>query len=90
MAQPARTSGIRWSPWNLLLLVPLVLLVTPIFNRAGPALFGLPFFYWFQLAGVALGVLATVTVYLKTRDKPTNPATGPEPDVDSLDEGAAR
>ncbi|GAA2991213.1 DUF3311 domain-containing protein [Actinokineospora diospyrosa] len=89
MTQPGR-SGIRWSNWNLLLLIPLALLITPIFNRSGPALFGMPFFYWFQLAGVALGVLATAIVFAKTKDKPTVPARGTDRDVDTLDEGAGR
>ncbi|WP_026421741.1 DUF3311 domain-containing protein [Actinokineospora inagensis] len=83
-------SGIRWSNWNLLLLIPLVLLVTPIFNRTDPRLFGMPFFYWFQFAGVVPGVLVTSIVYLKTRGAPTTPAPGDEPGVDTLDEGVAR
>ncbi|GAA3022826.1 DUF3311 domain-containing protein [Actinokineospora globicatena] len=87
MTQPGH-SGLRWSSWNLLLLLPLGLLITPIFNRTGPALFGLPFYYWFQLAGVAVGVLATSVVFAKTKDKPTAPPPGPDRDVDTLDEGA--
>ncbi|SES29038.1 DUF3311 domain-containing protein [Actinokineospora terrae] len=89
MTQPGR-SGIRWSSWNLLLLIPLGLLITPIFNRTGPELFGMPFYYWFQLAGVAVGVLATSIVFVMTKDKPTTPAPGPDRDVDTLDEGAGR
>ncbi|WP_018684332.1 DUF3311 domain-containing protein [Actinokineospora enzanensis] len=89
MTRPAPPS-IRWTNWNLLLLIPLFMLVTPIFNRSGPALFGIPFFYWFQLAGVASGVLATSIVYVKTRTAPTATPPGPEPDVDTLDEGAVR
>ncbi|GLZ37472.1 DUF3311 domain-containing protein [Actinokineospora sp. NBRC 105648] len=87
MAPPPRT-GIRWSWWNLLLLVPLVLLITPIFNRTGPALFGMPFYYWFQLAGVVIGVGATSVVFAMTRDRPTPPPPGPDRGVDTLDEGA--
>lgn len=91
MASPPRrsASGIRWSPWNLLLLVPLFLLITPIFNRTGPELIGMPFFYWFQLAGVVAGVGATAIVFAMTKDEPTTPANRPESDVDDLDEGAA-
>ena len=56
------------SPWNWLLLVPIVVpLLVPLFNRVEPTLFGWPFFYWVQLAFVALGVLTTVAVYRATR-----------------------
>ncbi|EWC58455.1 hypothetical protein UO65_6347 [Actinokineospora spheciospongiae] len=90
MAPPKKSaSGIRWSPWNLLLLVPLLLLITPFFNRSGPEFIGMPFFYWFQLLGVVVGVAATSTVFAMTKDKPTTPP-GPGRDVDELDEGATR
>jgi uncharacterized membrane protein len=56
------------SPWNWLLLVPIVVpLLVPIFNRVEPTLFGWPFFYWFQLALVGLGVLSTAVVYHFTK-----------------------
>jgi uncharacterized membrane protein len=56
------------SPWNWLLLVPIVLpLLVPLYNREAPTLFGWPFFYWFQLALVGVGVLTTVVVYRMTR-----------------------
>ncbi|MGX7823835.1 DUF3311 domain-containing protein [Actinokineospora sp. 24-640] len=89
MAPPGK-SGLRWSPWNLLLLVPLLWLVTPIFNRTGPELIGMPFYYWFQFLGIAVGVLCTSIVYFKTKDKPTTKVRGAGPDVDDLDEGTAR
>ena len=41
--------------WRLLLLVPvLAVLLVPIFNRTGPALWGFPFFYWYQMLWVIL------------------------------------
>ena len=56
------------SPWNWLLLVPIVVpLLVPLYNRVEPTLFGWPFFYWFQLLLVGLGVLTTVIVYRATR-----------------------
>ena len=56
------------SPWNWLLLVGIVLpLIVPIYNRVEPTLFGWPFFYWFQLALVGVGVITTVIVYRMTR-----------------------
>ncbi|MDA8142561.1 MAG: DUF3311 domain-containing protein [Thermoplasmatales archaeon] len=42
---------------GLMLAIPtIVLLILPIYNRADPPLFGLPFFYWFQ--GVWLFIAA--------------------------------
>ena len=56
------------SPWNWLLLVAIVVpLIVPFYNRVEPTLFGWPFFYWFQLLLVGLGVLTTVVVYRMTR-----------------------
>ena len=38
------------SPWNWLLLIPIVVpLIVPFYNRVEPTLFGWPFFYWMQL-----------------------------------------
>lgn len=53
--------------WNLLLLVPLISLVTPLFNVSEPHLGGLPFFYWFQMAVIPIGIACTLTVHLLTR-----------------------
>ena len=56
------------SPWYWLLLVPVVLLIyPPLYNRDDPELGGLPFFYWYQLAVVPIGVACTAVAYLKTR-----------------------
>ena len=56
------------SPWNWLLVVPLVLSLLPwIYNRREPALWDIPFFYWFQMACVAVGVACTWIVYRATR-----------------------
>ena len=56
------------SPWNWLLAVPIVLpLLTLLFNRKSPVLFGFPAFYWLQLAFVLVGVASTVVVYRMTK-----------------------
>jgi uncharacterized protein DUF3311 len=56
------------SPWNWLLLVPIVLpLIVPLYNKVEPTLFGWPLFYWLQLAFVAVGVACTALVYRMTR-----------------------
>lgn len=62
---PVRTDR---SPWNWLLLLPLVVtLYPPLYNRMDPELGGIPFFYWYQLAAISVGVLCTLVVYLKSR-----------------------
>ncbi len=67
------------SPWNWLLLVPIVVpLLVPLYNRDEPRLFGWPFFYWVQLAFVPLGVLATFLAYRATRRRPTAGRTARE------------
>ncbi|MDL5155015.1 DUF3311 domain-containing protein [Actinomycetospora termitidis] len=63
---PAQPS-FRFRAWNLLLLVPLVSLITPLFNVREPTLVGLPFFYWFQILVIPIGIICTLTVHLVTR-----------------------
>ncbi len=84
-----RTTGLVFNPWNLLLLLPFIVLFTPIYNRTSPELFGMPFFYWFQFAVIIVGVLSTIVVYRMTRNAPVRPAPGEAADVDTLDEGRA-
>jgi uncharacterized membrane protein HdeD (DUF308 family) len=56
------------SPWNWLLLVPIVVpLIVPLYNSVDPRLGSWPLFYWLQLAFVALGVATTALVYRMTR-----------------------
>ncbi|MCL6595033.1 MAG: DUF3311 domain-containing protein [Firmicutes bacterium] len=65
----ASAGGSRW--WYLLLLLPFVAtLLPPIYNRATPALAGLPFFYWYQLAWVVVSALITLLVYALTPERP--------------------
>jgi hypothetical protein len=88
-ARRGAAHGLRLSPWNLLLLVPFLMLVTPWINSVEPRLFGMPFFYWAQFAFVPLGVVCVAVVYLRTRDDdPPAAGGGAPPDVDELDEGA--
>ena len=59
---------LNYSAWNWLLLLPLVAVLLPwLYNREEPTLFGIPFFYWYQLAAIAVGVLSTLVVYRATR-----------------------
>jgi Protein of unknown function (DUF3311) len=73
-AQPAEaTSAAKrsdHSPWNWLLLIPIVLpLLTPIYNRDAPRLWGFPAFYWIQMAFIFVGVATTTVVYRMTRKR---------------------
>jgi hypothetical protein len=52
---------IRW--YYLLLLLPLVLLWVPHYNRIEPALAGVPFFYWYQMAWVIITAVLTWLVW---------------------------
>ena len=67
MSEPpiARTDR---NPWNWLLPIPIVLpLLTFIYNRETPMLFGFPFFFWFQMLFAPLAVVTSVTVFYLSR-----------------------
>jgi len=84
-----RDGGLRFSPWNLMLLLPFLCLVTPWWNAIEPRLFGMPFFYWSQFAFVLVGVGSVAVVYVRTRDEPVPEAVAAQFDVDELDERTA-
>jgi cbb3-type cytochrome oxidase subunit 3 len=83
----AGRSAFVFNPWNLLLLLPVLMLVTPWFNRATPQIGGLPFFYWYQFAFVLVGVGCVWIVYLTTRKQPHRTDEADRLNVDDLDEG---
>ncbi|MER7208831.1 DUF3311 domain-containing protein [Streptosporangium sp. NPDC000239] len=67
MATPDKDRGDR-SPWNRLLIIPIVVPLLPfLYNALDPRFLGFPRFYWLQLAFVALGVACTATVYQMTK-----------------------
>ncbi len=55
---PQKTPSSRSrTAWKLLLLLPFIGLCFPqIYAKATPALFGFPFFYWYQFAWVILSL----------------------------------
>ena len=59
----------RGGPVMLLLLVPFLALWVPFYNRIEPTLFGFPFFYWFQLAWIFVGMAVTAFVYYATEPR---------------------
>ena len=57
---PARGSRL----WYLLFVVQFaVVLYPPLYDKTEPSLWGMPFFYWFQLAWVLVSALLTALVY---------------------------
>ena len=86
-SQPRSRSGLRRNPWNLLLLVPLLLLIPSLYNFDQPRLAGIPFFYWMQFAFVPVGVICVAVVYVMTRDEPVRTDRPDRLDVDDLDSG---
>jgi hypothetical protein len=58
--------GSKW--WLLPLILPYCALLFPqVYARATPALFGFPFFYWYQFAWVILASAIMGVVYLKLK-----------------------
>jgi hypothetical protein len=56
------------SRYYWLFLIPFFGVFLPwIYNTRDPELFGMPFFYWYQMAWVPLSVLITLFVYQKTK-----------------------
>ena len=56
------------SRWHWLVVVAVVIpLLTPLYNHAEQQLFGLPFFYWSQMAFIGLAACVTAVVYQVTK-----------------------
>jgi len=60
-SRPTRTA--RALVYALFLLITIVTLWVPAYNRMEPAVFGIPFFYWFQLAWIVATAAATLVAY---------------------------
>ena len=59
----------RRRPVRLLLLLPYLFLLFPIaYARNTPALWGIPFFYWYQFLWVLIASALIGLVFLRTRD----------------------
>lgn len=70
-ATPSHGRGRRSAWWNLLLLLPLLLLIPGLYDSDQPRLFGMPAFYWVQLAFVLVSVFsAWVVVHMMSRNEP--------------------
>jgi hypothetical protein len=64
-ARPARAGRrFRFAVSGALIVIPVALgLAVPLYQRDGPALAGIPFFYWFQMTMAILAAAGTSTVY---------------------------
>jgi hypothetical protein len=60
----ANVGALRIGAYTLLLGECLVILVPSVYGRATPKLFGIPFFYWFQLLWIIVGMIVTGIAYL--------------------------
>lgn len=65
MDPSGRTPEHRPHHWaRLLLLIPFIaVLWVPSYNSIEPMLYGVPFFYWYQLLWIILSALLIVIVY---------------------------
>jgi Protein of unknown function (DUF3311) len=63
MSSEPRPSGRRAIAGLLFLLIAVVALWVPIYNRVEPTLYGIPFFYWFQTAWILAAAGATAVAY---------------------------
>ncbi|MGA8901737.1 DUF3311 domain-containing protein [Bradyrhizobium sp.] len=66
MARHPTRSGGSSPLWNWLLLIPFIaLLWVPFYNFVEPALWGIPFFYWYQFLWVILTSALIIWVHYK-------------------------
>jgi hypothetical protein len=66
MARHPTRSGGSSRLWNWLLLIPFIaLLWVPFYTFVEPALWGIPFFYWYQFLWVILTSALIIWVHYK-------------------------
>jgi hypothetical protein len=60
--------------WYWLLLLPAAgIFYPPLYASAAPALWGFPFFYWYQFVWITLSAVIIGAVYLLTRSSRGDP-----------------
>lgn len=57
-------TALKGAAYALLVGECLVILIPSVYGRAAPKLFGIPFFYWFQLLWIVVGMVVTGLAYL--------------------------
>jgi hypothetical protein len=63
LSRPRSSALRRYWPRTLFLLPVVAALWVGSYDRVEPTLFGVPFFYWYQLALVLLGAIVVAVVY---------------------------
>ena len=64
---PGKRGGWNW--WYLLFVIQFVVILwPPFYNKVEPELWGIPFFYWFQLLWVLVSATLTAIVYFVTAE----------------------
>jgi uncharacterized membrane protein len=64
VSAPRRRTGTTWAVIRVLLLVGIVVpLLVPLYARETPALFGFPFYYWFQFLMIPVVSVLTYTAF---------------------------
>lgn len=61
MRRELKKKRVIW--YSALLAVVILALSVPLYNRIGPTLAGVPFFYWGQLLLVVIAALVTALAY---------------------------
>ena len=57
------TPASRAVVYTLFAVITVVTLWVPAYNRLEPTVFGIPFFYWFQLAWIVAAAIVTFVAY---------------------------
>ena len=76
---------------GILIALALVMpLLVPLYARATPALWGIPFFYWYQLLWdfIAAGLLALAYVIMQKEDRRRRAAVAADARTDAAQNGA--
>jgi hypothetical protein len=64
VASKTKRKGLR--PLYLLLFIPYAAMMwVPSYNRIEPELAGIPFFYWYQMLWIVLGVAVMLPIYFR-------------------------
>lgn len=62
-----KKQGSRW--WYLLILAPLIGTLFPsMYSSVDPKLWGIPFFYWYQMMWVILSAILTAIMYAALKE----------------------
>lgn len=63
MPTPSPSRWRHWLVYGAFLVVAIVSLWVPIYDHLEPAVGGVPFFYWFQVAWIVVAAVVTAVAY---------------------------